>query len=237
MTATPDSHDRSPSSRAKLVDCSACHKQVSKTAILCPHCGQLTPGAPVARTGMLVEKVVKDLMEIFGSATIRGWWSRIPLRVKACLLVFLLTAGPFVIACAVHMNSDRVWHEINESVTTGDLTYKILFRCDDSESPFPWSGPKLRWQTIVIAPRDRTRERLKALDQQLRRDNAGIWSLSIDAYDDETAARRAWQITHGNREKGPQSGDSYFAHYVGNLIYMDGLDEKELIRLDESAGY
>jgi hypothetical protein len=44
-------------------------------------------------------------------------------------------------------------------------------------------------QTIVISPQDRTTERLRVLDQQLRWETAGIQYVEIAVYDEDRAAK------------------------------------------------
>ena len=100
--------------------------------------------------------------------------------------------------------------EVNQHVT-GDVAYTVLYR-KEKLTDRGLLSPCLKWtyQIVVISPSDTTDDRLKALDRELRRDNAGIWSVSIEVYDDEAAARQArW-------------AQNMYKH---RILYLDYLDD------------
>ena len=70
MAAPDDPRDGSPT--PKLVDCKACGKQVSKTAVLCPHCGQVAPGPTIRRTAVIVACLLALVLLVLGIGKIIG---------------------------------------------------------------------------------------------------------------------------------------------------------------------
>lgn len=63
-------HDlrKQPPAMAKLVDCKACGQQVSKTALLCPHCGQIIPSPHIRRAAKIVACVLAAVLLVLGIA-------------------------------------------------------------------------------------------------------------------------------------------------------------------------
>ena len=49
---------------ANLTDCKACGKPVSKTALLCPHCGQIAPSPPLRRVGRIAACILAGIIAL-----------------------------------------------------------------------------------------------------------------------------------------------------------------------------
>ena len=72
MTAPNDLRDDSPPPMVNLAGCRACGKQVSKTALLCPHCGQIAPGPHIRRAAVIFACVTAFVLLILGIGKIVG---------------------------------------------------------------------------------------------------------------------------------------------------------------------
>jgi hypothetical protein len=157
---------------------------------------------------------------------------RQPHIARRVLLVLFVIVAAYVARFAYIMSTDGAWHEVKRLVRVGNVSYKILFESDSDVSPaslsillqgWPWRKTKImRKQIIVIDPSDRTRERFKALDREIFRDNAGIWSLSIAVYDNESAARASRNLN--GRESLAYSQELH-EHCAGEIEYVEGVDE------------
>ncbi len=63
MVSPTDPPDHLP---PNLVNCKACDKPVSKTAISCPHCGQIIPGLHLRRAGVIVVCIIAFILLFLG---------------------------------------------------------------------------------------------------------------------------------------------------------------------------
>jgi hypothetical protein len=198
------------------------------------------PGKPKT-PGEVLDGSLTAVMGVARACCAYHWWPR-GLRAKIALIALLLLAV-YVVACVVRTHSSGVWREVNDCVTTGDATYKILYRNDDFNPLLPWSGPTMTYQIVAVNPKDCTEERFRALDQQFRRDNAGAWSIVVEVYDDEKAAKAVrWMGTdEGLRERydpvrcaNPAyraaayqwEDEVVYRHHVGRFDHVDGVDEE-----------
>ncbi len=228
MAAPIDPHDGSPLPMPNLVGCKVCGKQVSNSAPTCPHCGQIFPGLHIRRNAEIFGERLTETLNPYAiagraRAAVRGW-SQLSLRKRVCLAAVGIPLCLFMADIALQVCVfSRDWTELREvnEHEAGDVPYTVLYRSEkyNSVSLFSLSPQEWTYQVVAISPSDTTPDKLKALFQELRRDNAGIWSIEITVYDDEAAAREEFPR---HRARGGGLDSTPWEYSIWYLDHVDG---------------